>query len=103
MITALALSLLLAAAPVAHEPVATARVQVSDLNLHTGAGRAELDRRLGRAVNTVCPMPASTRELRRIRLANACRAATLANVTKQRHRTLARAGVPANQIASNGR
>lgn len=106
MFTALAsLSLLFAAAPaIAHDPVvATARVHVADLNLHTADGRAELDRRLRRAVDTICPAGADSRDLHRIQQTEACRAATLATVTKQRHSTLAAAGVPADQTASNGR
>jgi UrcA family protein len=106
MFTALAsLSLLLAVAPAVTQgpAAATARVHVSDLNLHTTAGRAELDRRLRRAVGTVCPAGADSRDLRRIQQTEACRTAALATVTKQRHSALAAAGVPANEIASNGR
>ncbi|MES2442290.1 MAG: UrcA family protein [Pseudomonadota bacterium] len=102
MITALAL--LLAATPLAaQDPAATARVQVSDLNLHTAAGRAELDRRLNRAVATVCPAASDNRALRQVQQAQGCRDAALATVTKQRHSALAAAGVPAIEIASNGR
>jgi UrcA family protein len=106
MFTALAsLSLLLAAAPaVTVDPAAaTSRVHVSDLNLNTTAGRAELDRRLRRAVDAVCPAAADSRDLRGIQRTRACCTAALATVTKQRHSALAAAGVPANQIASNGR
>ena len=106
MITALlSLSLLAVATPAAlQEPApATAHVQIADLDLHSAAGRAELDRRLDRAVDTVCPAAADNRELRRVQQASACRTAALATVTKQRHSALAAAGIPVAQIASNGR
>lgn len=101
----LSLSLLFAATPaVTVDPAAaTSRVHIADLNLHSEAGRAELDRRLRRAVDAVCPAPADSRNLHQIQQAEACRAAALATVTQQRHSALAAAGVPANQIASNGR
>jgi UrcA family protein len=101
----LSLSLLIAAAPaIAQDPAAaTSRVHISDLNLHSSAGRAELDRRLQRAVAAVCPEAPSNRELRQVQAAHACRTAALATVTKQRDSALAAAGIPAPQIASNGR
>ena len=106
MITALAsLSLLLAAAPaITPDPaLATARVKVADLDLHSAAGRAELDRRLNRAVATVCPEAASIRELRNVQQADACRAQARAAIARQRESVLAAANSGDNKIASSGR
>lgn len=95
MITALALSLL-AAAPAAQDPVAapaSVAVSYSDLNLNTAAGRAELDRRLHRAVAKVCPAP-DHRELRQRQAAQACRQVALASADQQRRIALASATNP---------
>lgn len=106
MITAIAsLSLLLAAAPAIAQDAApaTAHVQVSDLNLNSAEGRAELDKRLDRAVDTVCPAAQSIADPREVQLARACRAATRATVAEQRRTVLAAAGVQTDQIAFSGR
>ena len=106
MITALAsLSLLLAAAPAVTQDTATAtaRVQVSDLNLNRAAGRAELDKRLDRAVDTVCPDAQTIADPRAVQQARACKAETRIIVARQRQTALAAAGVPTDQIAFSGR
>jgi UrcA family protein len=101
MITALlSLSLLVAAAPDA--TLATARVQVADLDLHSSAGRAELDKRLDRAVATVCPDAQTIADPRAVQQARACKAATREAVAEQRQTVLAAAGIPTNQMASSG-
>lgn len=104
MFTALAsLSLILAAAPAATQDTATVRVQVSDLNLASAAGRAELDRRLANAVATVCPDVQTIANARAVQQARSCKAETRVRVASQRQAALVAAGVPANQIASSGR
>jgi UrcA family protein len=106
MFTALAsLSLLLAAAPAVQQDSATptARVQLSDLNLASAAGRAELDRRLDRAVATVCPDAQTIADPRAVQQARACKAETRILVARQRQTVLAAAGIPTNQIAFSGR
>lgn len=106
MFTALAsLSLILAAAPAVPQDTATAtaRVQVSDLNLASAAGRAELDKRLARAVYAVCPDVQTIANVRAVQQARSCKAETRVRVARQRQAALVAAGVPANQIASSGR
>ena len=106
MITTFAtLSLLLAAAPAATQDTGTltARVQVSDLNLASAAGRAELDKRLARAVSAVCPDVQTIANARAVQQARSCKAETRVRVASQRQAALVAAGVPANQIASSGR
>lgn len=106
MLTALAsLSLLLAAAPAITQDTATAtaRVHISDLNLNSAAGRAELDKRLTSAIATVCPDVQTIADFRAVQQARTCKAETRVRVAQQRQAVLAAAGVPANQIASSGR
>ena len=105
MITAFAsLALLLTPAAAATDPIgAPASVTVSyrDLNLHSAAGRAELDRRLDRAVRAVCPAP-DLRNLREVRAADACRETALTAANRQRDVALASAG-DTILIGSSGR
>jgi UrcA family protein len=106
MFTALAsLSLLLAAAPAVPQDQAThtARVHVSDLNLNSAAGRAELDKRLASAVATVCPDVQTIADPRAVQQARSCKSETRVRVARQRQAVLAAAGVPADQMASSGR
>lgn len=106
MITALlSLSLLLTATPAVTDPVAapaSVAVRYHDLNLNSVAGRAELDRRLARAVRAVCPDP-DQRELRRREVARDCRAVAVRNANSQRQVALASVRPAANQIGSSGR
>jgi UrcA family protein len=106
MITALAtLTLMLAAAPAPQDPVAapaTVSVRYHDLNLHTAAGQAELDRRIARAVNAVCPTP-DLRVLHQVEASDNCREAATAAASKQRQVALASAGATTLQIGSSGR
>lgn len=83
------------------ETPATLRVRHVDLDLSRSADRAELDRRIARAVEKVCPtrqpgdrMP-SLAGLR-------CRAETEARVAPQRGRVVAQANSPV-QLSSTGR
>ena len=106
MITALAsLSLLFAAAPAAQDPVAApapVSVRYHDLNLRTAAGQAELDRRIARAVNAVCPTP-DLRVLHQVQASDNCRKAARATADTQRQQALASAGAAAIQVGSSGR
>lgn len=76
-------------------------VSVADLDLSRPADRAKLDRRIARAVESVCPtkqIGESTRSLAGLR----CRAETQARVAPQRSRAVAQAAAPA-QLSSTGR
>lgn len=89
----LSLSLLLTAAPVITDPVAgpiSVKVSYRDLNLDSATGRAQLDRRLAHAVDTVCPAP-DDRDLNVAQAARACR--EVANRAADRQRDLALASV----------
>jgi UrcA family protein len=97
------LALLVASAPqaVPTEAPATRHVRHTDLDLSRPADRAELDRRIARAVEKVCPtkqIGESTRSLAGLR----CRAETTARVAPQRSRVVALASAPA-QVSSAGR
>jgi len=99
MITALLSLSLLAATPLPDAAAPSITVSFHDLNLQTKAGRAELDRRLDRAVRAVCPAPGH-RELRQAQAAEACRAVAVRSANQQRQVALASAIV---QIGSSGR
>jgi len=75
-------------------------VQTADLNLARAAGVAQLDRRLRRAVESVCVRD-NTQELGRMRVSRACRAAATRDAARQRDALLASIGsTPAVRIAS---
>lgn len=104
MITALFALSILAAPPVAQDPVAPAisvSVSYDDLNLNTAKGRAELDRRLNRAVAKVCPAP-DHRQLSQLQAAEACRQVALSSAGQQRQIALASVTNPV-LIGSSGR
>ena len=105
MITLLASLSLLAAVPAtAQDPVAapaSVSVGYADLNLQTAAGQAELDRRIARAVNEVCPTP-DLRVLHRVAASDACRETAGASAAKQRQQALASA-TQVIRIGSTGR
>lgn len=104
MITTLFALSILAAAPVAQDPVAPAAsvaVNYSDLNLNTAKGRAELDRRLNRAVAKVCPAP-DHRQLSQLQATEACRQVALTSANQQRQIALASVASPV-LIGSSGR
>jgi UrcA family protein len=96
------LALLAAPAAQADPAKTTTRiVSVADLDLSRPADRAELDRRIARAVERVCPtkqVGESTRSLAGLR----CRAETQARVAPQRNRAVAQAAAP-SQLSSTGR
>jgi len=94
MFTALASLALLTAV---QDPAAI-RVSYADLNLATAAGQVELDRRIARAVEAVCPTP-DLRVIRDVMAADACRATAQARVAEQRQVALATAR-PVVQIGS---
>ncbi|TGX52380.1 UrcA family protein [Sphingomonas gei] len=97
------LALLAASVPqaVPAEAPATRHVRIADLNLSRPADRAELDRRLARAVEKVCPTK-QIGEATRSLAGQRCRAETLARVAPQRSRAVAQAAAPA-QLSSTGR
>ena len=85
----------------ASEPaVVTSVVQTADLDLATGSGQRELDRRIVRAAREVCGT-ASDADLAGKNDVRHCRAETIAAATAQREQLLAaaKAGSPI-QIAS---
>lgn len=102
MITALATLSLLFATPAADPVAAQVSVPYGDLNLNTAAGQTELDRRLARAVNEVCPTP-DLRVLRQVSAFDACRQAARRSATQQRQIALATTGAPILLIGSSGR
>jgi UrcA family protein len=68
-----------------------ARVSHSDLDLARPADRRTLDRRLGAAVERVCPPASATGQLTRSTAGLRCRADTTARVKLQRTNAVARA------------
>ena len=106
MITALlSLSLLAIAAPAVTDPVAapvSAKVSYHDLNLGSAAGRAQLDRRLARAVRAVCPAP-DHRDLHQLQAAEECRAVATRAADGQRQLALAAVRADTVQIGSIAR
>lgn len=79
MLSTLALFL----APVAANHGPDVRVSYADLNLASPAGRAELDRRIDRALDTVCPA-APTRLLAEVEAVERCRAEARTQIDAQR-------------------
>ncbi|MCW3849599.1 UrcA family protein [Sphingomonas sp. LB-2] len=105
MITSLIALSLLAAPAITPDPTAAANsvtVSYRDLNLRDAADRAELDRRVTRAVRTVCPV-ADNHQLQQVQSAEACRIATTEAANRQLQAALASAGVDTVQIGSSGR
>lgn len=74
-------------------------VTYHDLDLHSAAGIAVLDRRLSRAVSRVCPDDASTDVASRLAAAR-CRTAKRADIMAQREVALARASHAGTAVAS---
>jgi UrcA family protein len=104
MITLFTALALLAAPAATTDPVsapASVTVSYSDLNLRSAAGRAELDRRLDRAVRAVCPT-ADLRNLRAVQAADVCRTDAQAAANQQRDIALASLNNTV-QIGSTGR
>jgi len=90
-LTALAL---LAAAPVAAnaqtapQTGASVTIGYADLNLASRSGVAELDRRIARAIDKVCPS-IQTRRLATLQAVETCKAAAHQSVALQRDKALA--------------
>ena len=86
-------ALVLAPAAIAAAPDAAPSriVATSDLKLSTAAGRAQLDSRIGRAVEAVCGRP-SAFQLARTRLIKNCSATAKAVASAQRAQVMARVG-----------
>lgn len=92
--TILAAALVAAAAPAfARDSAHRIAVAYADLNLTTAEGIAELDRRIDRAVDRVCP-EAIGPYLQEIRAAAKCRRLTAAAVAAQRDAAIALAAPP---------
>jgi UrcA family protein len=94
-------ALIAAGSPAFAQDVPSASVRYADLNLASPEGVAEFDRRIARAVTTVCP-EAIGPYVQEIAAANACRATTLASVKQRRDALLAtaRTGPEASAVAS---
>lgn len=96
----LSLAALAAPAPqAAADPAPRVEVRHSDLNLALVHDRAILDRRIARAVDTLCPTTQtgqSTLSLAGLR----CRRETMARLTPQRNRAVAQATAPVLLSAS---
>jgi UrcA family protein len=75
------------------------RVSYRDLNLGTPDGVAELDHRIARAINTVCPDPKS-RVLSAVQASRACRIATTRWVADQRNQALAKRNATLTIVAA---
>lgn len=73
-----------------------ARVSYADLNLRTQAGRQMLDRRIARAVNSVCFDTSGSVDMARKMAVRRCVVETQAQVEPQRDRILAAGGMPAD-------
>jgi UrcA family protein len=104
MKTLIPLTLLLAAAsPAAAQPDpvshASLHIGYSDLNLATQSGTKALDRRIARAIDTLCPEPLS-RSLAEAVAVKTCRATAEASVARQREQALAGAKSGSTDIAS---
>lgn len=69
-------------------PAPAVHVSFADLNLGNAAGRAQLDRRIDRAINTLCP-EAITRQLAEWQAVHACRTAAYRSAAAQRSQALA--------------
>lgn len=96
--TLLPFALLLTATPaLAADPVSEARLHVSyaDLNLATADGQAKFDRRIAKAIDTLCPAPTS-KSLKQALDVQQCRTTAEASVVPQRE--LALASIKADQI-----
>ena len=78
---------LLIAAPISDGAGTSVRVAYGDLNLSSTAGRAELDRRLARAVDAACKAPDS-KYLGHIQAVAACRAKANENASEARRLAL---------------
>ena len=96
-------ALLATAAPALAQPDPISRVSLHvgyhDLNLASAAGAAELDRRINRAVNTLCPEPDS-RSLAQMVAYKQCRQTALASVAPQREQAFAKARSGSITVAS---
>lgn len=92
--TILAAALVAAATPaLAQDPAPRIAVAYADLNLNTAGGVAELDRRIDRAVDRVCP-DAIGPYIQEIRAAAKCRKQTAAVAQTHRDAVIALASRP---------
>ena len=89
MKTLLTLALLLSAATpaIAQEAPGGVRIATADINLSTTEGVAQLDRRIARAIDRVCPETRG-RELNSFHTLHACRTAVMRSVAAQRQHLL---------------
>ncbi|WP_404338353.1 UrcA family protein [Sphingomonas sp. MMS12-HWE2-04] len=78
-----------------------ARVQVRDLDLAHESGRHTLDRRIARAIDTLCPATPPTGQIVRSLASQRCRFEAKAQFDQHRARLLARASAP--QLAAGSR
>lgn len=97
LVSSLLLLLALPAPSFAQETAPTVRVAHRDLNLSSPQGIAQLDRRLGNAVDLACSAWITDTLKHRADFA-ACRKAKLAEVAAQREQVIARSGA-ATQVA----
>lgn len=92
-------AMLAVSAPVQDAPASGVRIAYADLNLTNAAGIAEFDRRIDRAVDTVCPAPTS-KSLADVQAVEACRAVALSQASAQREKALASARINNETLAS---
>lgn len=100
--TLLPFALLLTTTPVlAADAVSEARLHVSyaDLNLATADGRTKFDRRIAKAIDTLCPAPTS-KSLKQALEVQHCRTTAEASVVPQRAQALASVKAGKIEIAS---
>lgn len=100
--TLLPFALLLTATPaLAADPVSETRLHVSyaDLNLATTDGRSKFDRRIAKAIDTLCPAPTS-KSLKLALEVQHCRTTAEASVAPQREQALASVKTGKIEIAS---
>ncbi len=74
--------------PAQAEPPKSVEVGYSDLNLRTSEGIAQLDRRIDRAIDTVCDYRSFVSDRLFNRTARLCVSETLADVTPARDRVI---------------
>lgn len=80
------------AAAATHEQTTSVRVSYADLDLTSEAGRGTLDRRLQRAVASLCPDDNGVRDVARLAAIRACRANKMQELAAPRARALAQTG-----------
>ena len=97
-IATVAFSVLVASPSIAQDQGLKATVSYADLDLSRANGRAVLENRIGRAVETVCPERPQPRELRKRQSFRACTRAAWAGARRQ----LAAIGWPRPALTSSG-